>query len=168
MHIDHDNLILSNESDVEQKLLMPLLAEAIYLDIPQDKIFPKQYLAPTILDKSAGKSIGYYPDYTVWMRGFPLLVVEAKSPEVPTEVGYREASLYARHLNQLYPTNLNPTRFVLATNGKTLLAGFWDSPPVLELQVPNLRLGSVDLEKLQNHLPSPSARRIRAPVSSAR
>lgn len=151
MHIDHDNLTLSNESDVEQKLLMPLLAEAIYLDIPKDKIFPKQYLAPTILDKSAGRSLGYYPDYTVWMRGFPVLIVEAKSPEVPTEVGYREASLYARHLNQLYPTNLNPSRFVVATNGEILLAGFWDSAPVLELKVSNLRLGSVDLDKLQNH-----------------
>ena len=149
MHIDHDNLTLNNESDVEQKVVMPLLAEDIYLAIPGDKIFPKLYLAPAVLDKTAGRTAGYYPDYTVWMRGFPLLIGEVKAPDVPTETGYREASLYARHLNQSYPTNLNPCRFLLATNGKTLLAGYWDSQPVLEMQVTNLRLGSADLEALR-------------------
>src|ERR1700730_4583399 len=99
MHIDHDNLNLCNESDVEQKVVMPLLAGDIYLEIPQDRIFTKDYLAPVLLDKTAGRTSGYYPDYTVWMRGFPLLVVEVKAPDVPAEIGYREASLYARHLN---------------------------------------------------------------------
>ena len=51
MHIDHDNLSLGNESDVEQKIVMPLLTGSVYLEIPQDRIFTKQYLAPTILDK---------------------------------------------------------------------------------------------------------------------
>src|SRR5262249_5740136 len=145
------SLTLQNESQVEQKIITPLLTEGIYLEIPGDKIFSKQYLAPTVLDKTAGRAIGYYPDYTVWMRGFPVLVVEAKAPDVPSEVGYREASLYARHLNQSYPTDLIPCRFLVATNGKTLLAGYWDSQPVLEIQVKNLRLGSADLEKLQQH-----------------
>jgi hypothetical protein len=39
VHIDHDNLTLNNESDVEQKVVMPLLAEDIYLAIPGGKIF---------------------------------------------------------------------------------------------------------------------------------
>lgn len=151
MHIDHDHLNLRNESDVEQKVIAPLLEESIYLDIPRDKIFPKQYLAPTELDKAAGKNRGYYPDYTVWMRGFPVLVIEAKDPEVPPEIGYREASLYARHLNQSYPTNLNPCRFIIATNGYFLLFGYWDCPPVLQQTVKNLRLGSKELEQLQQH-----------------
>jgi hypothetical protein len=151
MHIDHDNLSLINESDVEQKVVMPLLAGDVYLEIPHDKIFTKSYLAPVLLDKNAGRTGGYYPDYTVWMRGFPLLVVEVKAPDVPVETGYREASLYARHLNQAFPTNLNPCRFLLATNGTELLAGFWDSMPTLSMSVSDLRLGSVALEKLQQH-----------------
>lgn len=124
MHLDYENLRLDTESDVEQKIVMPLLTGEGYLAIATNQISTKKYMAPVALDKSAGKDSGYYPDYVIWMRGFPVLIVEAKSPDVPTEVGYREASLYARHLNQRYPTNLNPSRFVLATNGKTLLAGF--------------------------------------------
>jgi len=151
MHIDHDNLTLHSESDVEQKVVTPLLSGDIYLEVSNRQIFSKQYLAPTVLDKTAGRTTGYYPDYTVWMRGFPVLVVEAKAPDVPSENGYREASLYARHLNQSYPTGLNPCHFLMSTNGKTLLAGYWDSQPTLEIQVTNLRLGCADLEKLQQH-----------------
>jgi Type I restriction enzyme R protein N terminus (HSDR_N) len=149
MHIDHDNLTLATESDVEQKVVMPILTGGIYLEIPTDRIRTKGYLAPVPLDKAARRQGGYYPDYTVWMRGFPLLVMEAKAPDVPAEAGYREASLYARHLNQAYPTNLNPCRFILATNGVTFLAGYWDSEPDLKIDVTNLRLGSTDLERLR-------------------
>lgn len=149
MHIDHDNLSLENESDVEQKVIMPLLMGAAYLDISQDKIKTKEYLAPSVLDKAAGRQSGYYPDYTVWMRGFPVMVVEAKAPVVQPEVGYRDASLYARHLNQVYPPNLNPCRFIMSTNGAVLLAGYWDSDPTLKVDVANLRVGSADLDRLQ-------------------
>lgn len=77
VHINHDNLTLETESDVEQKVVMPLLLGHAYLDIPEKQIFSKQYLAPTVLDKAAGRESGYYPDYTAWMQGFPVLVVEA-------------------------------------------------------------------------------------------
>lgn len=149
MQIDCDNLQLHTESDVEQKVIAPLLLETNYLGIPQEKIFTKQYLAPTKLDKVAGKTGGYVPDYSVWMRSFPVFVVEAKEPEVAVEVGYREASLYARHLNQAYPTNINPCRFILATNGVDLLFGYWDSEPALRLKVSGLRIGSTAVSELR-------------------
>jgi hypothetical protein len=85
MHIDHNNPSLLNESDVEQKVIMPLLEGAAYLDISKSEIFTKKYLAPSILDKSAEKTPGYFPDYSVWMHGFPVLIVEAKAPDVPSE-----------------------------------------------------------------------------------
>jgi hypothetical protein len=149
MHIDHANLLLTSESDVEQKVIMPLLTGAGFLDLPLDQIYTKEYLAPTELDKKAGKTGGYYPDYSVWIRSFPLMIVEAKAPDVPSEEGYREASLYARHLNQGYRTGLNPSRFILATNGNTLLFGYWDCDPVLRVEIMNLRQGTNDLEKLR-------------------
>jgi len=148
MHIDHDNLLIANESDVEQKIIMPLLSGSAYLDIPQNCIFTKSYLAPSVLDKSAEKTTGYYPDYSVWMHGFPILIVEVKAPDVSSEMGYREASLYARHLNQNYATDLNPCRFIISSNGRELLFGHWDCSPILTMSVGNVRPGVADFAKL--------------------
>jgi hypothetical protein len=128
---------------------MPLLVGSAYLAIPSDAIFTKEYLAPTILDKWAGKTGGYVPDYSIWLRGFPILIVEAKAPDVACEVGYREASLYARHINQEYPSGTNPCHFLLSSNGKKLLIGYWDSPPVLEVDVADLQPGTTALNEVQ-------------------
>jgi hypothetical protein len=65
VHIDHDKLTLATESEVEQKVIMPVLMGGIYLEIPTDRIRTKDYLAPVVLDKAAGRQSGYYPDYTV-------------------------------------------------------------------------------------------------------
>jgi type I site-specific restriction endonuclease len=87
---------LRTESDVEQKVIMPLLSGEATLGIPIDRIRTKEYLAPSKLDKAAGKNMGYFPDYSVWCLSFPVMVVEAKAPGVRCEEGYREAGLYAR------------------------------------------------------------------------
>jgi hypothetical protein len=154
MHIDHDHLVLNNESDVEQKIILPLLSGPAYLDIPQDCIFTKEYLAPSVLDKAADKTTGYYPDYSVWMHGFPILIVEAKAPDVACELGYREASLYARHLNQNYPTDLNPCRYIISTNGHELFCGHWDCAPILTMSINDLRPGASAFAKLQQECAS--------------
>jgi type I site-specific restriction endonuclease len=149
IQIDHDRLNFRTESDVEQKLLMPLLSGEAYLAIPQALIRTKDYLAPTKLDKSAGKNAGYFPDYSVWRYGFAVMIVEAKAPGVPVEEGYREASLYARHLNQNYPTGLNPCRFIISCNGADLQFGYWDSGPVLTTKPSELLPGSSALQDLR-------------------
>jgi hypothetical protein len=148
-HIDHDGLVVRTESDVEQKVLMPLLNGEAYLAIPETQIHTKEYLAPTKLDKTAGKTTGYFPDYSVWSCGFAIMIVEAKAPGVPTDEGYREASLYARHLNQNYPTGLNPCRFVIASDGDVLQFGYWDAQPELSVKVADLRPGSATLQELR-------------------
>lgn len=148
-HIDPAGLQVSTESDVEQKIMMPLLNGEAYLAIPLQQIHTKEYLAPTNIDKSGGKTMGYYPDYSVWNHGFAVMVAEAKAPGVPVEEGYRDASLYARHLNQSYPTGLNPCRFILACNGQVLLFGHWDSAPGLSINVSDLGVGSVALQALR-------------------
>jgi hypothetical protein len=149
MHIDFQDLRIETESDVEQKILMPLLCGDAYLSIPGPCIFTKQYLAPTILDKAANKTGGYFPDCSVWLRGLLVMVVEAKAPDVAVEAGYREASLYAQHINQNYPKDVNPCRFILVSNGKQLLFGYWDSMPALSVDVADLRVGSDDLARLK-------------------
>ncbi|WP_133245846.1 hypothetical protein [Candidatus Phycosocius bacilliformis] len=137
------------ESDVEQKIVYPLLCATDFLGIDSSNVKTKGYLAPSQLDKQAGKKSGYYPDYSVWICGYPLLIVEVKAPSIDANVGYREACLYARHLNSSYPHGLNPCSVVLATNGNELLAGYWDAEPVLRLVVDDIRPGSVALNELR-------------------
>lgn len=152
--IDSDQSIqvgddLKTEADVELKVISPLLTGANYLEIPLSSIKGKEYLRPAPLDKAASKSGGYYPDYSVWENAVPVLIVEAKAPDVRAEVGYREASLYARHLNQRYRSGLNPCHFILSCNGDRLLVGNWDSKPELNLAVADLQIGSEELERLR-------------------
>lgn len=149
MHIDYEGLVLETEADVEQKVILPLLTGSAYLEIPEERIKGKQYLAPTPLDKKAGQTSGSYPDFSVWYRSFPCLIVEAKSPQVPAETGYREAQLYAQHLNRHYATGLNPAHFVLATNGIDILAGYWDAKPALKGRVRDLAAQTQFLADLQ-------------------
>jgi hypothetical protein len=149
MHIDHEGLVLKNESDVEVKVILPLLEGAAYLDIPESCVKPKKYLAPTPFNRKAGVTSGGYPDFSVWFRSFPCLLVEAKSPEVSVEVGYHEAALYAAYLNQNYPTGINPAHFLLATNGNEFLCGFWDSRPALSGNVADLRPQTKQMNELK-------------------
>lgn len=147
-HIDPDALAGLSEADVEQRIALPLLTGPAYLALPPDSLHAKEYLAPTILDKRAGKTSGYYPDFSCWLHGFATLIVEVKAPEVSAETGYREASLYARHINQQYPSGLNPTRFLLSINGEDLLFGYSDSAPTLSAKVADLCPGTSALEAL--------------------
>jgi hypothetical protein len=138
------------EADVELKVVTPLLTNANYLAIPAYAIKGKDYLAPSALDKRARKTRGYYPDFSVWESGFAVLVVEAKEPEVPVEVGFREACLYARHLNAEYKSGINPCHFVLACNGKQLAYGPWDTNKCHIATIDDLQLGSNALQDLIN------------------
>ena len=45
------------ESDVEQKVILPLLTSSELLGISHDLIRSKTYLAPTAFDKKAGKNV---------------------------------------------------------------------------------------------------------------
>ncbi len=56
---------LVTEADAEQKVIYPLLSSGNYLAIDEHDIRTKEYLAPTEIDKQAGKSRGYYPDYSI-------------------------------------------------------------------------------------------------------
>jgi hypothetical protein len=149
IHIDPEALTGLTEGDIEQRVVLPLLTGAAYLNLPEANVYSKQYLAPTVLDKNAGKTGGYYPDFSFWRHGFAVLIVEVKSPEITAETGYREASLYARHINQQYPTGLNPTRHLIATNGKELLFGYHDAAPIMSVKLTDLSPGTFALNTLQ-------------------
>jgi Type I restriction enzyme R protein N terminus (HSDR_N) len=141
---------LVTESDVEQTIIYPLLSGGNYLAINERHIRTKEYLAPTKLDKAAERTTGYFPDYSIWEKAFPLMIVEAKRPSVTVEVGYQEAARYAQHLNQKYRTGVNPCRFVMACNGLRVLFGYWDAAPIFDEETENLVIGSQALERLKS------------------
>lgn len=141
--------LIQNEADVEQKLIYPLLTLVNFLSIPDSLVRPKDYLAPTQLDKASGKTSGYYPDFSIWIGGLPVMIVEAKDPSVNAQVGFREACLYARHLNSRYPTDINPCKFVMSSNGVNLLIGYWDQEaPVHTLEVARIDIETISLKHL--------------------
>ena len=113
------------------------------------EIRTKDYLAPTEIDKGAGKRMGYFPDYLIYLGGVPIIVVEVKDPKISPEKGYREARLYATEINKNYPATINPLKYVLATNGLQLYFSPWDSEKDLSIVAVNdLRKGTKDYEIL--------------------
>jgi hypothetical protein len=140
--------VTATESDVEQKVIFPLLTEILGF-LPAE-IKTKDYLAPTDIDKGAGKKAGYYPDYIIYLAGIPVLVVEAKDPSTACEAGYREARLYASELNKRFPADVNPASQVLACNGTNIMFGPWDTEDAVEThRVSDLTEGLSVLEHLK-------------------
>ncbi len=140
---------LNNESDVEQKIIMPLLKDV--LGYSDSEIRTKDYLAPTQIDKGAGKKIGYYPDYIIYIAGIPCIIIEAKDVDISSEVGFREARLYAIEINKRYPENINPVKYILSTNGIDLYLGPWDSEQELKvIETKNLKEGLKDFGTIQS------------------
>lgn len=110
---------LASESDVEQKLLFPLLSNQrpFGLAVPSACIFTKSSIKAFTIGKGNSAKL-YFPDYLVVFRGLPMLIVEAKSPNVIdlTEAA-REARLYATEINSSFPSGLNPCKYCLTSNG---------------------------------------------------
>jgi hypothetical protein len=90
MHIDHDNLVLHTEGDVESKLLIPLLSSELYLGIPSQNLFSKEYLAPAEVDKGAKVLGGYYPTLASGFMGFLSYWLRQRPP------GFRLSKLIVR------------------------------------------------------------------------
>ncbi len=131
---------LRKESDVEQKLVLPLLtAEPPYgFGLSTNNVHTKANIRRFTIGKGGDQKL-YFPDYLLVVGGFPLIVIEAKAPGEDLLDGYREARLYATELNAVYPSGLNPVNAIVATDGSRLLAGAWDQA------APEHQLGYEDL-----------------------
>lgn len=119
---------LENESDVEQKLIYPILTgiEPFGLSYSADCIYTKKDIRKFDIDKGSSKK-QYFPDYIVVENSFPVIIVEAKTPNESMEKSFREARLYATELNASYPSGLNPCRFLVGCNGQEIWVGYSDS-----------------------------------------
>src|SRR5215469_14503208 len=93
----------SNESDVEQKFIYPLLTHSQFLGIAPKDILTKRSLRTFSFVAKSPLARDYVPDYLVFFYGFPILVIEAKSPTIPATVAIAEARFYCHALNDSFP-----------------------------------------------------------------
>ena len=109
---------LSNESDVEQKFLYPLLTADVPTGLgyqPTD-VLTKKSLKVVTIDKG-GKRKSYIPDYILVSKGLPFAIIEAKSPTEDLLDAAREARLYALEVNTRYASGINPCKYCVVSNG---------------------------------------------------
>lgn len=125
---------LSNESDVEAKLIMPLLtsSEPYGFGISISCIQTKANIRRFTIGKGSDQKL-YFPDFLVIINGYPLVVIEAKPPGHNIHDAFREARLYAHELNAVFPSGQNPLKLVLAINGEQIAFGHWDQSAPIHL-----------------------------------
>ena len=146
---------LKSESDVEQKLIMPLLvADSPHgFGIPLSRISTKAHNKRFTIGKGAEKRKSYFPDYIVAIDGYPLAVVEAKERGADIDEAFREARLYANELNAEYGASLDPVGVVVASNGDEFHLGVPNSSaPLIQARFDDLTSYSTVLADLQNSL----------------
>src|SRR5664280_2707505 len=88
-----------NETDVEQKLIYPLLVHPSFLGIPSKAILPKRSLVSLPFVNKAALPKNYIPDYLISLFGLPVCVIEAKEPDVSVDKALAEARTYGQVLN---------------------------------------------------------------------
>lgn len=119
---------LLNESDVEQKFILPMLTteRPLGLGFSIADFRTKTDLRQIKIDKGASEKI-YYPDYLMIFSGLPLMVIEAKHPKENIESAIREARLYATEINAEFPKKINPCSKIIVSNGRRIICCSWDS-----------------------------------------
>jgi hypothetical protein len=136
---------LQTESDVEQKLLWPLLTTGLpngagFLGAD---ILTKINIRKLEIGKGTSKKL-YFPDYLVVLGGLPVLVVEAKAPGQSVDQALDEARLYANELNALFPSAINPCIRVMACNGTDIQSAPVDTAtPDIVLKHGDISTGSM-------------------------
>lgn len=145
-----DLTTLSNESDVEQFFVIPLLG---FLGIRNEFIKTKDKIESYHIGKGKQRKI-YKPDYIIVIHGTPILIIEAKNPtEKLIDRYFNEAKLYALELNTQYPTDINPVKYCLTTNGEKTYLHKWDQKEeILQLEFSDFFVGSGRLSYLKNYL----------------
>jgi hypothetical protein len=141
---------LRTESDVEQKLVWPLLTAGFPegFSYSTADIATKLSIRRLEIGKGAARKL-YYPDYIVVLAGLPVMVVEAKTIGESLQVALDEARLYANEINALFPHGVNPCIRVVACNGDAVCTAPADSSTVeLELQHAEMTPANINFARL--------------------
>ncbi|MCW5767861.1 MAG: hypothetical protein KIT19_04195 [Phycisphaeraceae bacterium] len=139
---------LRNESDIEQKLIAPLIMDDKGLAFPASEVYTKQYIAERLIGKRKSKR-GYIPDYLVYSHGLPSLVIEVKGPGEDLTDAMREACSYALEINRQFGTEHNPISHVIVSNGHEITWAKWDdASSCVTVDTTTLLEGSASLQSL--------------------
>ncbi len=157
----------ASEGDVETQVVVPLLTRPEFLGVPLEEIHSKNGISARDIGKGTKRKIGYIPDFCVYKHSLPVLVIEAKSPSNDTQQAYDEARLYALEINRSFPAGLNPCCRVLATNGKTILAGSWDADPAIALTVEMAIAGTSAMDELAALIGTDALQSLVRPISES-
>lgn len=155
----------ASEGDVETRVVLPMLTLDQYLGISLSDIRSKLSISPRDIGTGVKRKVGYVPDFCVYSQALPILVVEAKAAAADVYVAFNEARLYAGEINRAYVHGMNPCGRVLATNGIRLLAGYWDSEPVVDSNVQDLVVGSPQLDALVSLCGAEALQQLARPIS---
>ncbi len=119
---------LINESDVEQKFILPILIspKPLGLDYRESNFQTKPNIKALTIGKGSSAKL-HYPDYIIINSGLPLVVIEAKRPGEDLKAAYREARLYCNEINSQFPHGFNPCSKIVVSNGDQTVAGYSDS-----------------------------------------
>ncbi len=119
---------IHTESDVEQKIIYPLLTYPAPdgLGFSEADILTKPNIKTLTIDKGQKKK-RYHPDYAIILNGLPSIIIEAKKPGEDLVEAAREARLYATEINSSYKSNVNPCKWIIVSDGNVINAFHWDS-----------------------------------------
>ena len=135
---------LHTESDVEQKLLWPLLTTGVPngAGLVSADVLTKLSIRRLEIGKGSSRKL-YYPDYMVVIAGLPVLVIEAKAPGESVDQALAEARRYATELNALFPSGINPCTRIVACNGAEIQSAPVDTAdPDIKLKHSEISVGS--------------------------
>jgi hypothetical protein len=137
---------LKTESDVEQKLIWPILTSPAPagLHLRPSDILTKTNTRRLEIGKGTHRRL-YFPDYLLTLAGLPLVVIEAKAPNEDIYGALDEARLYATEINALFPSGINPCIRVVACNGHIVATAPADSNTP-DLQIPFAAISTANIE----------------------
>ena len=147
--IETDCSVLRNESDVEQRVLYPFFVSGMFMGYDPSWVLTQEFCAAATIGKGAKKREGYKPDYMISIAGFPLLICEAKEPNVRVDIAISEARLYAAEINARYPTNSNPISIAVGSNGIEIAISPADSVETEVFKIADLNPSSSALQEVQ-------------------
>jgi len=120
---------LTNESSVEQFFVIRLLQDLGY---PDALIKPQERIDAYKIDKGRTKK-DYKPDYILYVdksQNKPVILIDAKEPNVSAEKGVIDAQLYASVLRRKLKSP-KPEQYCIGTNGLKLIVKHYDSDKIM-------------------------------------